>query len=242
MILPANLVFYASANVPDIDTGTAGGAIDSNRRLEFTPLVATDNIEVVSSAADTRQITIDGRLADGTFVSEAITLAGTTPQTSVNVFERILRAEMSGAAISQVVTVRRATGDTLIRQIPANELGFMAIFRRNDAPGTFYQKGFWLNNHGSLTMTSAQVKEQADPVGRITFALAGSINDTGTVANRLTSPGLTFDNSDKAVPGDQLAPGDRIGVWFKLTLPGGDPDHHSTYTTHLTGHTLTNAG
>jgi hypothetical protein len=238
-IVPGQLVLYASLNVPDNDTGISGGAIDTLRRLDFSPLTTIDFVELVSSGADTRSATIEGRDAGGAFTSEVMTLSGTSVVTSVNQYERILRVELANPGSGQSVTVRKATGDVLVRTIPGGEQGFIALFRRCTAPGDYYIKGFWRNSNTSgFTLTSAEVQQFDDPETRITHALASSINDSGSVANRLTSPGFTFNDSDKAVPGGSLAPTDRIGVWFKLSLQAGDPDFHSTYTSELTGHTV----
>jgi hypothetical protein len=235
-IVSSDLVLYASANVPDNDTDTSGGAIDTLQRFDFSPLTATDFVELISSGADTRTATIEGRDAAGTFISEVVTLNGTTVVTSTNEYERILRVELSNPGTGQSVTVRKATGDVLIRTILGGEQGFMAFFRRCTAPGDYYIKGFWRNSTVSgQSILDAVAKEFADPENRITFVLASAINDTGSVVNRLTDPGLTFNNSDKSVPGGTLAPGDKIGIWFKLSLQAGDPDFHSTYTPELGG-------
>lgn len=241
-IVSTDLVLFASANVPDSDSGTSGGAIDLLRRFDYAQIAATDNVEVVSDGSDTRNITIEGRLANGQFASEVIALNGTTPATSANQYERVLKAELASADGSRTVTVRRATGDTLIRTIPPTERGFMAFFRRTASDPSvqkdYYIKGFWKNTHGTLTLTSAVVKQNADPDARITHALAASLDDSGSVANRVTSPGLTFNDTDKNVPNSQnLTAGAAIGTWFNLTLPAGDSPHKTTYTSELAGQT-----
>jgi hypothetical protein len=53
-IVATELIVYASANIPDVDTGTNGGAIDTKRRFVFTQMAANDTVEVIStSASDT---------------------------------------------------------------------------------------------------------------------------------------------------------------------------------------------
>lgn len=243
-IASSDLVQYAAANMPADDSSTAGGAIDTLRRIDFTQMAANDTVRAVSSnAGDTSQtLTITGRKADGSIASETLSLNGTTPVTSSNTYERLLKAELS-ATCTGSVTVARTTGPTTIRIIPAGERGFLAIFRQTaSSPGgtiDVYGKFFWKNTHGTLALTVAVVKENADPDARVTHALAAALDDTATVANRLASPGLAFDGSDKNVPNSQnLSAGSAIGVWLKLSLTTGDTAHRTTYTSELDGATV----
>lgn len=242
-IVASDLVLYNSASMPVADTGTSGGAIDPLRRPDFTQMSVTETVRAVSSSgADTSQtLSIVGRLADGSLASETLSLNGTTPVTSANTYERLLKAELS-AACAGTVTVARTTGPTTIRVIPIGERGFQAVFQQDASDPSvqedFYMKVFWKNTNGSLALTSSVVKENADPSGDITFALAASINDSGSVANRKTSPGLTFNNGPTSVPNSgNLTSGSGIGVWLDLTLAAAAAALKSTYTTELDGQT-----
>ena len=95
-----NLVFYASASMPQDDSTTSGGAIDVDTRIIFTDISADDTVEIVSSSAsDTTQVvTVTGRRADGVIVSEAETLTGTSEVTTTQSFERILKVSMDSDA------------------------------------------------------------------------------------------------------------------------------------------------
>jgi hypothetical protein len=242
-IIAADLVPFAAASMPNDDVSTSGGAIDLLRRVDFTQMGANDTIEVLSSSAgDTTQtVTITGRKADGSIASETLSLNGVTVVTSANTYERLLKAELS-ATCAGTVTVRRATGDVLIRTIPIGERGFMAIFRQtaSDPSATVdnYCKFFWKNTNGTLALTASQVKENADPDARITHALDAALDASTSVANRLTTPGFTFDGTAKNVPNSQsLSSGAAIGVWLKLSLTAGDSPHRTTYTSELAGQT-----
>lgn len=242
-IVSGDLVLYAAANEPNDDSSTGGGAIDTLRRLDFTQIAATDKIEVVSAnSGDTTQTcALTGRKADGTIVTETLSLNGTSAVATTNNYERLLKAELS-ATCAGIVTVRRQTGPATLRTIPVGERGFMAPFRQLASdPSTqkdFYVKGFWKNTNGSLALTVAVVKENADPSSVITHALAASLDDSATVTNRLTSPGLTFNGSDKNVPNSQnLSSGSAIGLWLDLTLASGAAALKTTYTTELDGQT-----
>lgn len=116
-----------------------------------------------------------------------------------------------------------------------------------DVPGgstrTYYEKAFFKNTHGTITLTSAQVKEFSDPTGKVTFALATAKDDTGDngANNRQVAPssGVTaFDSADKNVPGTTLAAGESIGVWLKVTLNAGDTAQNTTYQPRLAGVTI----
>jgi hypothetical protein len=237
----SDLVAYASANMPDSDSGTSGGAIDTKRRIDFTQMAANDTIEAVStSASDTQNLTIEARKPDGTIVSETKALTGTTAISfsTLGTVERILKAELASDAVG-TVTVRRTTGPTTIRQVPAGERGFLMAFRKCASSGAqedFYAKLFWKNAHGSQALLGALVKQSADPQGKVTHALATAADDSGSVTNRKTAPGgLTFDDSDKAVPGTNLEAGAAIGVWLRLRLAANDPAFRDSYTSEIAG-------
>lgn len=243
-IVAADLVLYNAASMPDDDASTSGGAIDTLRRPDFTQLAANDTIRVVSTGAgDTSQtLTITGRKVDGTLASETLSLNGTTPATSSNTYERLLKAELS-ATCAGTVTVARTTGPTTIRVIPIGERGFLAVFRKTTSSPSVevddYIKVFWKNTHATLALTSAVVKESADPSAVVSHALAAALDDTATVTNRLTSPGLSFDSSDKNVPNSgNLSSGSAIGVWLKLTLTANAAALKTTYTSELDGTTV----
>lgn len=106
----------------------------------------------------------------------------------------------------------------------------------------YYDKLFFKNTHATLSLTTAQVVEQADPTAKIAFGLAASKGDTGGNGagnNRQVAPsGITFDSATKAVPTNTLAAGETIGVWLELSLAAGDSPQDSTYTLRLTGNTV----
>ena len=247
MPVAADLVAFASLNMPDADTGTSGGGIDLDRRVDFTPLAANDDIEVISNnAGDTQNCTIEARLASGAIVSETKALTGTTAAifSNLGVVERVLKVELASDAIG-TITVRRSVAGATLRTIPVGERGFMAIFRKCASSGAqedFYCKLFLKNTHGSQALLSALVKQNADPQARVTHLLAAAVNDSASVANRKTVPAAadtqdpdTFDDTDKAVPGTDLGFGAAIGVWLRLRLLASDPAFNSSYTVELAG-------
>lgn len=250
-ILSTDLILYASANAPDTDAALNGGAIDALRRVDFTQLAANDDIEVVStSASDTQSCTITGRNAAGSVVSETKSLTGVTAAifSTLGVIERVLTVELASVAIG-TITVRRSVAGATVRTIPVGERGFMALFRKAASDPAvqkdYYTKVFFKNAHGTLSLLAATVKQNADPDARINHLLAAAVNDTATVANRVTAPAAadtqdpdTFDDTDKAVPGTDLAAGAAIGVWLRLRLPTADAPHRTTYTIELSGQSV----
>lgn len=241
-VTAADLIAYASANMPTDDTSTSGGAIDLKTRVVFTDLAANDKVEVIStSASDTQSFTVSGRLVDGSIASETLSLTGLTLKLfATNTFERILSVSAVTDAIG-VITVRRQSAGATIGTIPAGERGFRRLYINSASDPSVqkdrYEKFFWKNTHGTLAYLSAVVSQSADPQAVITHALASAVDDTVSSANRLTAPagGLTFDDTNKAVPGTNLGAGVAIGVWFKQTLAPAAAGFKSTYTSQIAG-------
>lgn len=248
-IQSSDLVIYVSVNMPDTDTGTNGGAIDTLRRPDFTQLAANDDIEAVSSnPGDTMNLTIEGRDLSGNVVSETKALTGTTPIvfSTISVIERVLKAELASAPTGSI-TVRRSPSGATLRVIPAGERGFMMFFRKTASdPGltkNYYSKIFVKNTHGSLALQNTTFKQNADPDARITHLPANVADDTATTADRTTAPAAgntldpdVFDDSDKFV--GSLNAGSAWGIWLRLQLPAADPAHRSTYTLEATGQSV----
>lgn len=241
-IAASDLKAYSSANVPEDDTSTSGGAIATTGQPDIAQMAANDTLSVVSSnAGDTTQtITVTGRNAAGAIASDTKTLNGTTPVAISGTFERVLKVELSGTTTGNV-TLSRATGGATVALLEAGQTKSHIFFQRaaSEASGVSrYEKFFWKNTHGSLTLNSAIVTLTADPASRIKISLATSKGDSGSVADRKTAPGgLSFsdDNVDLAVPTDSLAAGETIGVWVQQALLSSDSPIKNTFTTQLAG-------
>ena len=100
---------------------------------------------------------------------------------------------------------------------------------------SIYSKIFCENTHATLALLAATIGETADPTSNFTFALAAAVDDSVSVASRITDPGLTFNGTDKAVPGTDLGAGSAIGIWLKLLLDAGEPAANSSVTLNATG-------
>lgn len=248
-VVASELVWYGSASMPDDDTPTGiGGAIDLTTRIIFADISAADTVEILSdNAGDTTQtVTVHGRDAGGNLVSETETLAGTTPQTTTQSFERITKIVMSATATG-TVTVRKQSDDV---EIATLEPGVTDIRRPfydalAEASGgsarTYYEKVFLKNNNATTALTGATIAEQADPSTNVAFALESSLDgtDTNGAGNRQThTGGYTFDNTTKNVANSQsLTALAAQGVWLSLDLPAGEAADNTTYTLRVSGNT-----
>jgi hypothetical protein len=245
-ITSQELIAFASASRPEDDVSTSGGAIDLENRPEYTDLASADTIFLESDGADTRFVDIQGRNAAGAVISEQVQLAGGTGVTSVNTYERLHFVRATTTSATRTVSVFKGAnnGGDPVGTIPVDEKGFYRMFLRSasdpDDPVDRYEKIFLKNTNGTLTGNDALVTLTADPAGgtgRIEIGRATAVDDTGSVANRLTPPGgVSFvdDDVDITLPGDgNLDANEAIGVWIKQGLLAGDNPFKSTFTVRL---------
>jgi hypothetical protein len=243
-ILTTELIAYCAASMPIDDASTSGGAIDLLNRPVFTQFGANALLSLTSSSAsDTQNVTVNGRLASGLIDTETYALTGTTEKMGAKTWERILSITLVSNAIG-TVTIKQGAGGTTIGTIPIGERGVRIMFYDSAsdpvATKTRYEKLFWKNTNGSLTLTSAAMKLTTDAAAKIRIGCEAAVGGSQSVANRLTLPGsVTFvdDNISQAVPGNALASGSAIGVWVEQALGIGDAPVRSTFTTQLSGST-----
>ena len=246
----SDIVWYGSATMPDDDTVTnVGGGIDTTKRVVFTDMQATGTVGVYSSdPGDTTQtVTITGRDSTGVVVTESLALNGTTKVTGTQQFERILKITLSAAAAGTVTVEDNQATPNKITDLAPGELEVRRIFydAQADVAGgaqrKYYEKIFCKNTNATNALVNASILEQADPSGKIAFALESVLNGTDTNGagnNRQVAPaGYTFDNNAKSVSGGNLTPGDAQGIWLELTLNPGDAAQNTTYTLRAEGST-----
>ncbi len=248
-IVAADIIAYGSASMPDDDTPTAiGGAISLVKRVVFTDIVATDQIEFLSTeVADSMNLTIYGRNAAGELVNEVNAVNGVTVVTTTIALERVLKIILASAATG-AITVRDQDTDT---EIALLEIGVTEIRRpfydaAADASGgstrEYYDKIFFKNTHGSLTLTSSQILEQADPQTVVAFALESTLDgtDTNGAGNRQThTGGYTFNSTAKNVANSQnLTAAAAQGCWLQLTLTAGLGAQNTSVTMRVSGNTV----
>jgi len=248
-IASTDIIIYGSANMPEADGSTTGGAIDTGVRLVFSDISANDTVEVLSSnVGDTTQtVTVTGRNVAGSIVSDVLSLNGTTVVNGVVSFERILKIVIN-ASHAGTITLRKASDNVTIATIESGVLTIRRAFYNvaADASGgstrTYYEKCFVKNTHGSLSLLNCTIVEGSDGtegVGAdVTFDLEDAVNDNNSSVSRTTAPtGMlgTFTDSSKTCPGNDLAAGSAIGVWLKLSLPAGTAAQNTTFTLTTNG-------
>lgn len=98
-VYQSEIIFYGTANMPETDTGTIGGAVDLTRRIGFVDPAAASLFDVVSSSgSDTAtKIAAYGRSSTGLIQTETLTLNGTTKVAGTLSQQRLLYAALSGA-------------------------------------------------------------------------------------------------------------------------------------------------
>lgn len=251
-VTATDIVFYGSQVMPEDDTTLdIGGAIDLTTIVTFTDIGGTPSaVEALSdNAGDTSQnLTITGRVAGGSIVTEVQNMDGSTPIAFSTVFERILKFELGTAAVGNV-TVRKTGGGSTLGIFTPDALTIRRIFylASSDVSGgslrEYHDKIFIKNEHGTLDLTEAQIIEQNDPGANVTFDLESTLDgsDTNGAGNsRFVEPGgYTFDSQTKPVvnSGNHTA-GSAQGVWVKLKLSAGDPPAKNIYTFRELGKTI----
>lgn len=104
----SDIRFYASANMPQDNTSTSGGAIDFTTGIFFSDIGSTQTMDYVSSSASDTAATLQcyGRDSTGVIVSETKTLTGTTVVTGSQSFERLLKGVAAGTtAVGRIAAI-----------------------------------------------------------------------------------------------------------------------------------------
>lgn len=241
-ITTAELIVYGAANRPDDDASLVGGAIDVTCRPFDAELVTPTGVEALSSGADTRTVTVYYRGNDGAPASGVITLNGVTPVELPVTAERLLRAVLSTTHGSNVVTLRTADGITVLHTFAPSETEAVRLFRNAvsaTSPKVYYEKYFFKNTDDVSALLGAYLRGTADPTGKLAVAIANTVDDTGTSADRLTAPAgvgaFTEESIDLAVPGTNLAAGSAIGFWLRFSLAAGEVPLKSSVSYQLRG-------
>jgi hypothetical protein len=259
-IVASDIVVYGAANIAEDDSNTHGGAIATTTRYIFGDATLVnapaasggDGTLLYNSTNNTDNgitVTAYGRNVGGSLVSEAKTLGNSgVAVTGTQVFERILKVvtdahsyniEVKDSAGNEVVTIE--SGVTTVRR------PFYNVSSDPNSEKIFYEKAFVKNNHATLNLLGASfIDGGGDSNGYITFALPNAVNDTESVANRVTAPTGTgadgFSASTKTlntnVGSADLSAGDAVAVWMKMTLPQSAVAGKDTWTLQVSGSTI----
>lgn len=119
-VYPVEIQIYGTANMPEADGSTVGGAADLTRLISFSDMAANGLVDYVSSSAsDTAtKAQISGLDASGIQQTPAaVTLTGTTKVAGTQTFNRLLFGALSGATANGPLanpTGTAAVGDVAI--------------------------------------------------------------------------------------------------------------------------------
>lgn len=104
---PSQIKYYGSANMPEADGQTVGGAVDFTRKITFFDLASASAMDAVSSSAsDTAtKLTWTGIDSSGVTHTSTVTLTGTTKVTSdAQVYSSLAASASSGATANGPLT------------------------------------------------------------------------------------------------------------------------------------------
>ena len=224
-----------------------GGDIDITKRVVFTDIAPVGRIKIVSDAADiTQTVTVHGRDQAGVLVSEVLVLNGLTVVNGNQSFERILKIVVNATHVGSITVSEFTSSEVLVIMEPTVlEIRRPFYNAVSNATGgsdkTYYEKIFVKNNNTVSALTNATISEISDPLNKVTFGLALTLDDTGNngAFNRLTAPGgITFNNLEKDVANSKThSPNTAQGIWLAFTLLGGDVAVKSSFILRETGET-----
>ena len=107
-VLPSDVTFYGSVDMPDGDGVVTGGAVDFATIVNFNDITPTGTMNYVSSSASDTAVTIavTGRDSTGAIQTETKTLTGTTPVVGSQSFQRLLKGLTGGTtAVGDVAAI-----------------------------------------------------------------------------------------------------------------------------------------
>lgn len=249
---------FESDSTPNVG-GIGGQVIMMDGFLALSGAIGGAQIQMKSSnAADTAlgAVNIRVRHASGVLAEGGPkSLNGTTPvifdtytNGANNDIERLLVALVPGDALGSITFERVSDGADLLVIPPAgaatNPYGwfgacylFVNSFA-NSAGVIRYEKMSWWNMHATDTAGNPNYQLTADPQARIRQGVHPSIDDSATIATRLTAPaGVTFVDDNVSQSGSNLPGGAAHwqGVWFEFNSPANDANAPfvSTFTTQI---------
>lgn len=259
-IVASDIVIYGASSQAENDSDAHGGAISTAVRYIFAD-AALANAPAASGGDGTLRynstndgdssvdVTVTGRNAGGSIVSETKTLGNSgVVVTGEQVFERIMKVvadahnfdvEVKDSSANPVLTME--SGVTTVRR------PFYNASSDPNAEKTYYEKVFVKNTNSTLNLLGATfIDGGGDSNNYITFAIANSVNDTESLANRLAAPtgtgaggfsAATKTLDDNAGTADLVA-GAAVGVWLKMTLNANSAAQKDVYQLNVSGSTI----
>src|SRR5579872_6517832 len=99
-VYPVEIQIYGTANQPEADSLTVGGAVDLTRLVSFSDMAANGFVDYVSSSASDTATKMQISGLDGSGIQQtpaSVTLTGTTKVAGSQTFSRLLYGVASGA-------------------------------------------------------------------------------------------------------------------------------------------------
>src|SRR5579871_5197246 len=195
-VTPNNVVVYGSANMPEADGVTVGGAVDFTKRVAFYDISPAGTMDWVSSSASDTAVKaqVTGRDSTGVIQTPAaVTLNGQTVVTGSQTFERIGAAVITGGAIAGLTN----PGGTA----SANTSGTTPpLFKLQSGDGASVSPGMLIWTRGGTGPNQLRMIIATSGYGTDTVAIN---RDWGTVPDNTTTykivQGLLFEISPNAV-------------------------------------------
>lgn len=252
-IISTDIKLYNAANVPDDDTSIVGGAIDTGSEItglsigEFIPKQA---IDAVSDTTWYYKFFIKNTSAftyyDCSFYMENLLLTVVAAGTLTIVSES---ASDGSGFIARIKGIDHATGNEVTEDVTMNGLTPVTSVYQYDEVHRVEARSsvspYALTGvNGQWTITRGielgiipydGINDYYIASNELSFALAATVDDTGTTTNRLTAPGalvFTKPNTEGTAldcvgSGQDLAAGKAQGVWVKVENEAacyGSPD------------------
>lgn len=221
-VVSGDLVFYGSLMMPTGDSVIIGSGIDLTTRVvfdnpnaisgwgsAFTPAVSYAVLKS-DSALDVGQTGyVWGRNAPGVTGMDTLVLAGVTPVTGTNLWQRILMVQITGGG-NPIHTGNIILCDTglppntglILQPSGSGAAGlnsnvycvntcrrpFWNTTSNPSAPVSYWDKIFVRNNNSGLALSNFSIQEMADVIGDMSYYVENVYNGTGIATNRQTAP------------------------------------------------------
>lgn len=243
-----DLVTYCSANMPESDAVTSGGAINSAVKATFVDIQSNGNIKVSSTAGgDTSQtVTTYGRNSSGVIISESLNLNGTNLITGSANFSRIMKCAVS-ASHAGTINVNRVSDNLNLISMESGVTGIRRLFYNATAEAAggntkvFYEQVYLKNNNTGSALLNGTISELADTSNFVGFGLASGFNTSISITGRagVGPTGVSaFDNTAKNMPGSgNLLPNENLAIWLQLSVPAGTAPNTGSWTFQVNGAT-----
>ena len=249
-VVANDIRIYAAVNMPEDNSSTVGGAVNTGIRVVFEDVHVTGPIKCSGdNTAGTGNLFVRGRNTAGSIISETVAINGTGFINTTNSYERLLDMRLNHSMSGSVVTTYSNITGALIATLQEGVSGVRRPFydAAADSAGgssrTFYEKVFVTNQNDVNALLSAQITEVASGLNsEIDFAIESGTEGGQTVPRRTgidsVPTGVTvFGAGATNFPGTDLGANENRGMWLQMTLAAGASATNSFYQFQVTGNT-----